>query len=364
MLWFVRRRDRNIPGCDMGMNADFDTTIRRIRDNIRRTETYNLIYQKKDNWNMLCVSLDTLRDTEDLIQYFRESEFPEDMRGKFLTIYGLLQVLFVQQDALVNANASLELPKITIRTDFPDLQSIRDIRNDVTGHPTQRDSHGENGKEHTYIQLAREGLSKSSFKYVTWNNEIRGKIIEVDIMKDLDNQHEQVTKALNIISKALDVKFKEYIDAHRERKMIDIFAQYGYVREKLLSEPLDGSCSISDESLAAVEKIIADYKSELDQRYGSWEKVGPSTEILREVDEHYAIISIREADFPEDIRCRQMRCSAESLCRSLDILRDYSIEKDKYFETYDDLFTSTVVEEPGEPIMVTINGKVICPDKE
>ncbi|MDO9522227.1 MAG: hypothetical protein Q7J08_00745 [Methanocorpusculum sp.] len=351
-------------GDEQIMISDFVTTIRRIRDHITRTETYNLIYQKKYNWNMLCVSLGTFQDTEEMIQYFRESEFPEDVRGKFLAIYGLLQALFVQKDALLNANAALELPNINLSTDFPGLHSIREMRNDVVGHPTKRDQGKKKPDDYTYFQLARDGLSKSSFKYVTWNNEIRGEITEVDVMMNLDKQHEEVIKGLNNISEALDVKFKEYIDAHRERKMIDIFAQYGYVREKLLSEPLDESCSVSDESLAAVEKIIADYKSELDQRYGSWEKVGPSTEILREIDEHYAIISIREADFPEDIRCRQMRCSAESLCRSLDILRDYSIETDKYFETYDDLFTSTVVEEPGEPITVTINGKPICPDKE
>jgi len=347
----------------MGMNSDFDTTIQRIRKHISRTETYNLIYQKKYNWNMLCVSLDTLEHTEEMIRYFRESDFPEDMRGKFLAIYGLLQALFVQQDALVNANAALELPEIKISTDFPDLHSIREIRNDVAGHPTNR---GDRKKPErcTYIQLAREGLSKFSFKYVVWNNEIKMEMMDVDIMKNLDNQHEAVTKALNNISEALDGKFKEYIDAHRERKMIDIFAQYGYVREKLLSEPLDGSRSVWDASLFAVEEIIEKIKSELDQRYGSWEKFEPYTYTLREADELYLLLSTRETDLPEDIRYRLMRCAAESLCQRLDTLKEYSIETDNYFETYDDLFTSPIGEEPTEPIAVIIDEETICPGKE
>ena len=350
-------------GDEQRMNADFDTTIQRIRKHISRTETYNLIYQKKYNWNMLCVSLDTLQDTEEMIQYFRESEFPKDMRGKFLAIYGLLQALFVQQDALVNANAALELPKITIHTDFPDMHAIREIRNDVAGHPTNRGNR-EKPEGCTYIQLAREGLSKSSFKYVTWNNEINGKMMDVDIMKNLDKQHEEVIKGLNNISMELDVRFKKYIDAHRDRKMTDIFAKYGYVKEKLLYEPLEGSRPVWNASLAAVEEIIAAYKSELVQRYGSWENVENSSYTLWEIDELYAILSTREADFPEDIQCRLMRCAAESLCWRLDTLKEYSIETDKYFETYDGLFTSPDDEGSAEPVTVSFNEGTICPDKE
>ncbi|MGM9575069.1 MAG: hypothetical protein ACI3VE_04105 [Oscillospiraceae bacterium] len=51
---------------------------------------YDLL-RGKTKWNQLCASLYTIEDAQSAISAYSETDFPEDEKGMYLIIYGLLQ---------------------------------------------------------------------------------------------------------------------------------------------------------------------------------------------------------------------------------------------------------------------------------
>ena len=108
--------------------------------------------QKKNAGHMLQSCIRAIRTTEYALEGYL-SEVPDSSKtvdtsgslsiGKtYLYIYGALQALYVQQDAVKNLCRALGV-------DYPEysVKKIREIRNDAVGHPTDRNY----GKEFHFI---------------------------------------------------------------------------------------------------------------------------------------------------------------------------------------------------------------------
>ena len=92
---------------------------------------------------------------EDL-EYALESYLTEDSENaetgrKYLLIFGALQALYVQQDAIKNLHKALNIPY----TMDISIEEIREIRNDAAGHPTNRKN-----KEFIFINRSFLGIHK------------------------------------------------------------------------------------------------------------------------------------------------------------------------------------------------------------
>ncbi len=80
-----------------------------------------------------------------------------DAGNKYMYVYGTLQALIVQQDAVKNLTESLKIPY----TPDQKLKDIRDIRNDSVGHPTKRG--GGTGSAFNFI--SRITINNQGFNY-------------------------------------------------------------------------------------------------------------------------------------------------------------------------------------------------------
>lgn len=67
-----------------------------------------------------------------------ELRIQKGVSARDLYIYGLLQALFLQQDAANGISTALLGKKIDFKQEYPSLFEIREIRNDTVGHPTLR----------------------------------------------------------------------------------------------------------------------------------------------------------------------------------------------------------------------------------
>lgn len=94
-----------------------------------------VLMQDMVRWHMLCSSLDVIGDIECAISFYdQQSHLFECDGSRYILIYGILQGLVVQQDAVSNLCEALG---ICYDID-PELKNIREIRNDSIGHPTKR----------------------------------------------------------------------------------------------------------------------------------------------------------------------------------------------------------------------------------
>jgi hypothetical protein len=89
-------------------------------------------------YNQLCSCIDTLRQTESAVEAFARFEGEIGSGGHFLALYGVLQALVLQQDAVCHLQEALgDVSKSVISN--RQLQNVRTIRNWSVGHPTKVD---------------------------------------------------------------------------------------------------------------------------------------------------------------------------------------------------------------------------------
>jgi len=109
---------------------------RQIRDIVNSPRRRYALLQNRQQWLRLCSAMDAIGDTQMAVRaYLDEPMDDSDSKGwSYVVVYGVLQVLYVQQDAAKTIASCLKLP-----LELPvELETVREIRNDAIGHPTGR----------------------------------------------------------------------------------------------------------------------------------------------------------------------------------------------------------------------------------
>jgi len=110
--------------------------IQRIRNFIDEPRRQYVLSKNRALWSQCWSCLDVIEDSELAVVAYSAGEFGTSVGARYLAVYGLLQALFLQQDAVINLCESLGLPE-TIDNHLR-LKEIREIRSDSIGHPTKR----------------------------------------------------------------------------------------------------------------------------------------------------------------------------------------------------------------------------------
>ena len=118
---------------------------------------------KTGDYEKVFTSLDLIEDGQNAINEFIELNENIIPSRTTLYIYGILQVLICQQDGVFHLYNTIKDNNIKEITQLFDIykfdKSIRRIRNEIAGHPNNRN----NGKEFYYI--AKGSNSKYQFSY-------------------------------------------------------------------------------------------------------------------------------------------------------------------------------------------------------
>lgn len=331
--------------------------IKRIQSHINRTEKQTEILPNRMRWNKLTSSLYVLEDTSWAVEYYLESDYPDDVRGKYLFTYGLLQALFVQQDATRSIYRGLfdkDFDK-SISSHLQAALKVRDYRNDAIGHPTDKGE--KNNKKpdlgQVYaVSIAQMSLKKESFHYCKYNAKDREKdsIESVDVMKAVEDTAKCINDILKKAVEDLDMEFKEYIDKHKDRKMSEIFNTLHYAEEKALLDDALRSWGYS-----ATKEMIIKCEEELVKRYGSVEAVDSFKYLLDDIHELHSLID-DIYNISTENQDRLWHYLVELLFVKMHELESCCQEIDEYFENYGE----PVFDENDKTEGITIN--IVYPD--
>ena len=240
-----------------------------IRDFINAPRRQAALIEDKAVWGMLCSSLDVLGDTELAMEAYlngggeiakgrAKADHLIETGSLYVSLYGILQIVFVQQDAVKHLAEAL---KFDYAHD-PRLKVIREVRNDAIGHPTKR------GKAEAFNFISRMTLSRTGCRMLTLRADGTSEFKDIDVLGMITEQREAVATALAGIL----AKLKEDEMAHRKQfegnKLADAFpATLGYYHEKI-SETIDGRMpgSFGASILESVAGYITTFKEELANR--------------------------------------------------------------------------------------------------
>lgn len=170
---------------------------------------YNIPNEKI--YNQTFTSIDLIEDGQIAIEEFKNIESLEKKGRSTLLIYGLLQSLFLQQDGLYHLYKCVVDKKLKQR-DFFDKFSfdmdIREVRNDIAGHPTNR-------KNTEYYFITKGTISKERFTYAGYTPKFRR--VEVDLKTLIIKQSKFTINVLQIVHENILKKIEMKKGEHKNK---------------------------------------------------------------------------------------------------------------------------------------------------
>ena len=275
-----------------------------IRDLVNSPRQHEQLRKDGPSFSKMRASLDAIGDTTLAMEAFvalapqnggSDENHLVNTGRNYLLLYGVLQALFVQQDAIGHLVESLNLLPETPMTAEEEslnarLSNIREIRNDSVGHPTKRG----NGKGRAFNHISRISMRGGSFTLLTFFADAPKKTVSVDVLELIETQKSVMCHKLTWILNELKKQEMEHRREFRNQKLSEFFPPtLGHSSEKI-AESVEGD--LPDEFGASlIQGIQADlqrFKEALAAR-GVWtayeDSAGHEIELLE-----YPLDQLRE----------------------------------------------------------------------
>jgi hypothetical protein len=181
------------------MSTQVSNPVDRIREVISKLTVAEEMATRRRSWLRLTSALDVIDDTEcAIVSYEQHFGKPMQFASGYLQVYGVLQALVVQQDAVREVAKALNLP-----TELsPVLKEIRDVRNMAVGHPTSRFG----GTSH---YITRVSMRWEGFTLLTAGHESREQngAIDVNLQHLIPTQRTQIAARLDRCAREIENKY-------------------------------------------------------------------------------------------------------------------------------------------------------------
>jgi hypothetical protein len=203
--------------------------------------------------------LDALGDTQLAADEYLAGHVNATSTGLvYLALYGILQVLVVQQDALKELADALKLNR-----DLPEtLRLVREARNASTGHPTSY----RHGKYSNTIN--RSSMSLGGFELYRWAHEGEPEIIDIRVADLAREQREIIALLLEDAALALENEEREHRKRWRGDPLVPKLAEgITYALQKLSEGVRDApDPGMGAWGLVAIEERLDKFRDALGQR--------------------------------------------------------------------------------------------------
>lgn len=195
--------------------------IRKVREFINKPILQSPLLKNGALWDQLCSCLDVIEDSEPAIDAYLDRKFGESIGAHYLAVYGLLQALFIQQDAVRYLCESLGMPNPLDNN--PRLKEIRDIRNDSIGHPTKRNR--KKGQPTSYHFMARPTLKPDGFQLASYFGNGTSKFEYISIPDLIADQRTYLSGILTSVIGELEQREKAHKEKFRMEKLVSFFPE-------------------------------------------------------------------------------------------------------------------------------------------
>ena len=207
------------------------TTVAGLEDQIRnrinaRRKQHELLGRSAD-WNRLCSALDVIGDTELGLDAYLSHPEVSDTGAQYLHVYGALQLLQTQQDAVSEICAALQIkPQAS-----PKVPLVRQVRSSAVAHPTRQQ---ENNQSKSNF-IVRMTLSQHGFTLFTVvADESSHTEQHISIPKLVALQRTALVATLMEVLAILDEAEMKHRDKHKDEKLASCFpSTLGYYFSKI-----------------------------------------------------------------------------------------------------------------------------------
>jgi len=235
--------------------------IQKIRDYTNEHHFQGKLLKNPKLWNQLCSSMDVVEDAELAIDNYLESDLGNSNGEKYLRLYGVLQALFIQQNAVMHLIEALGLRRKLEK--HGKLKAIREIRNDSVGHPTKR------GNYKSYHFISRPTISKGGFQLMSVYEKNKTKFRDISVNSLIEQQRLYLRQELVNIIKVLEKKKKLHKERFKMEKLADVFSGVDYYCEKIfgnIGKEKHKLPGFGHTNVKLIQDVIRKFKAALERR--------------------------------------------------------------------------------------------------
>ncbi len=257
---------------DYGFSA-LHTEIERFRDHINIPRVSRRIMANTKDWNQICSAMDLPGDNLYALEDYVNLTWPTSEGALYLLIYGVLQALILQQDAVEHMALICSVPYER----HPKLKDIRELRNRSSGHPSQRGGIKSTGEDtRTSHFITRNSLRHGHYQLMSSRKDSNDFVFEdIDLFALIKLQQALLLTELTAITNELVKKDTEHKERFRNVKLAKLLSD-AYTVPKLF-ESL-GRPEIRFQAAVHVDfliKALSEFRENLSQRgelSSSWEE--------------------------------------------------------------------------------------------
>ena len=213
-------------------------------------------------YNKKFTSIDLIEDSQIAIEEFESAQSIGKQGRSTLLIYGLLQSFFLQQDSLYHLYKCV-IDENMKQTDFFNTFSfdkdIREVRNDIAGHPTNR-------QNTEFYFIAKGPISKDRFTYAGYTPKFRK--VEVDLKTFRSKQLEFTRDILQTVQEDILKKIEMKKDEHKNKSLKEMIVGTGRNIQLIFRGIRDVERNFQGEwGIKGLKVAIEEIRKELNIRY-------------------------------------------------------------------------------------------------
>jgi hypothetical protein len=255
---------------------DLCNTINRLIHKPLYHNFYNIL--KELRYNQTFTSIDLIQDSQIAIEEFESAQSFGKHGRSTLLIYGLLQSLFLKQDALYHLYKCVVDEKKK-QTDFFESFSfdkeIREVRNDIAGHPTNR-------KNAEFYFIAKGSITKDRFTYAGYTPTFR--LVEVDVKNLIVKQLKFTRSVMQTVQSDILNKIEMKKGEHKSKSLRGMIVDVDRNIQLIFDGIRDKERNMHGEwGISGVKNAIDEIRKELNIRYNEKLSSGIS-EVFRVID--------------------------------------------------------------------------------
>lgn len=249
----------------------------RIREFINSGRRQATLLKNLTTWNKLCSSLDIVGDTQLAIRSHSQLQDIKDEGASYLIIYGTLQAMLLQQDAVKHIGDALD-----IKVKRPkELENIRVIRNSSVGHPAHQTEN--NLSKSSFI--VRTSISPNGFQLmIVYSGDREYEFQNISIPKLIKTQEQYIIEVLLKVINELERQEVEHRKKHRENKLVDSFpSTTNYHISKIFESTSNpNEFPLGSANIKMIESFLDNFKQELNKRseWGIYDSINYHYELI------------------------------------------------------------------------------------
>jgi hypothetical protein len=197
-----------------------------VRNHINTHRYQTVLLKDSGNWNQICSSLDVVGDSLLAIESYHEEKYPDDIGLKYVYTYGVLQALFLLQDAVRHLSEAFAITYHPSQV----LLDIRNMRNAAIGHPTKQDHKG----QRYYNYISRISMTKNGFDLLRHSRPGQYDVMRVDLTVATKDQLQGIAESFRQIVSKLEEADRMHKERFQDNPLESIFhSAMGYFFEKI-----------------------------------------------------------------------------------------------------------------------------------